>query len=207
MEKATATPVEDSHESAVEKAGSHAVVNIHQHLIDRCGVGDREAQYELYKLYAKAMLNVAYRVVRSEADAEDVLQESFLSAFRNLSSYKGDAAFGAWLKRIVINKAINHLRKRKVEVASFEEGSIDVAEEPDLSANDAEKALEVTRVKKAIEKLPDGFRMVLTLYLLEGYDHREIAEILGITESTSKSQFNRAKNRLREILKTEVDHE
>lgn len=186
---------------------SSGVVNIHQPLIDACREGSREAQYQLYKLYSRAMLNIAWRIVNSQADAEDILQESFLSAFRNIQSYKGEASFGAWLKRIVVNKAINHIRKRKIELTSAEIGEIDVADEAPAAENDADTLLSVERVKRAIGKLPDGFRLVLSLYLLEGYDHREIGEILGISESTSKSQFNRAKSRLREIVKSEVSYE
>lgn len=189
------------------ETGSSAVVNIHQHLIDGCKGGSSEAQYQLYRLYSKAMMNVAWRITNSDADAEDILQESFLSAFRNIHSYKGEAAFGAWLKRIVVNKAINHIRKKRLELSSVEVSDVDMPEEPAGHENDAETMLSVQRIKKAIPLLPDGFRLVLSLYLLEGYDHREIAEILGITESTSKSQFNRAKNRLREILKSEVSYE
>lgn len=199
--------MEDSQTNTVTGPDNSAVVNIHQHLIDDCRQGSREAQYQLYKLYSRAMLNVAWRIVNSQADAEDILQESFLSAFRNIHSYKGEASFGAWLKRIVVNKAINHIRKRKLEMSDVEIGDVDLAEEESAHENDPEVLLSVERIKQAIPRLPDGFRAVLSLYLLEGYDHREIADILGITESTSKSQFNRAKSRLRELLKSEVNYE
>ena len=170
--------------------------HIHADLIDRCRQGDREAHYQLYKLYARSMYNIGYRIVQSEEEAEDVLQEAFISAFRNLDLYRGDASFGSWLKRIVVNKAINELKKRKTERFTENE-NFDVAEE--VWADD-EFPFSVQQVKNAIERLPDGYRSVLSLYLLEGYDHSEIAEILGITESTSKSQFNRSKKKLREIL-------
>ncbi len=183
------------------------VVNIHQHLIDQCRQGSRDAQYQLYKLYSKAMLNIAWRIVNNQNDAEDILQESFLSAFRNIQSYKGDASFGAWLKRIVVNKAINHIRKRKIELSEVEISDVDVADDVVSPEEQREQLLTVEKIKRAIPRLPDGFRVVLSLYLLEGYDHREIAEIMGITESTSKSQFNRAKSRLRELLKSEVSDE
>jgi RNA polymerase sigma factor (sigma-70 family) len=175
-------------------------VNIHHDLIERCKAGDSVAQHGLYKLYAKAMYNVGYRITRSEEEAEDVLQEAFINAFRNLDSYRGDATFGAWLKRIVVNKAINALQKKKHEAIPDDE-QWDVAEEE--PAADYGSELTVERVKRGIEQLPDGYRSVLSLYLLEGYDHQEIAEIMGITESTSKSQLNRAKSKLRQLL-TEV---
>jgi RNA polymerase sigma factor (sigma-70 family) len=175
----------------------HQVLNIHEDLIARCKAGDRHAHYQLYKLYSRAMYNVSYRITGREEDAEDALQEAFISAFRNLNSYRGDAAFGAWLKRIVVNKAINILKKRKQELMPADE-QWDVAE--DVSIPEYREELTVDRVKKAIEQLPDGYRAVLSLYLLEGYDHEEIGQILGISESTSKSQLNRAKNKLRELL-------
>ena len=174
------------------------VLNIHEDLIARCKAGDRDAYYRLYKLYSRAMFNVGYRITRSEQDAEDALQEAFISAFRSLESYRGDAAFGAWLKRIVVNKAINITRKRKHEPMPEQEQR-DVAEEADTA--EYKEGLTVDRVKRAIEQLPDGYRAVLSLYLLEGYDHEEIGEILAISESTSKSQLNRAKVKLRELLK------
>jgi RNA polymerase sigma factor (sigma-70 family) len=176
-------------------------LNIHGDIIARCRAGDRDAHYKLYKLYSRAMFNVSFRITGREEDAEDALQEAFISAFRSLDSYRGDAAFGAWLKRIVVNKAINILKKRKHE--SFpEDEQWDVAE--DEAPADYMEQLTVERVRKAIEQLPDGYRAVLSLYLLEGYDHQEIAEILGITESTSKSQLNRAKNKLKEQLTQRV---
>jgi RNA polymerase sigma factor (sigma-70 family) len=147
------------------------------------------------------MYNVSYRITRSEADAEDALQEAFISAFRSLENFRGDSTFGAWLKRIVVNKAINVLQKKKHELLP-ENDDWDVPEE-DEPVNYKEE-LTVDRVRKAIEQLPDGYRTVLSLYLLEGYDHQEIAEILNITESTSKSQLNRAKSKLRELLKEKV---
>jgi RNA polymerase sigma factor (sigma-70 family) len=143
------------------------------------------------------MFNVSFRITGSEEDAEDALQEAFISAFRSLESYRGDAAFGAWLKRIVINKAINVVKKKKHELIPEDEGW-DVAESTEVT--EYKEELTVDRVKAAIAQLPDGYRTVLSLYLLEGYDHQEIAEIMNISESTSKSQLNRAKGKLRELL-------
>jgi len=172
--------------------------DIHQPVVERCRLGDRKAQYELYKLYAKAMLNVAYRITNNQAEAEDVLQEAFLSAFRHIHAYKGDATFGSWLKRIVVHQALGIVRKRKVR---FDEiGERDYADD-DTRTDEREMEWEVSRVRKAIGQLPDGYRVVLSLYLLEGYDHQEIADILGITESTSKSQYSRARQKLLQLLK------
>lgn len=177
---------------------SAEAVNIHEDLIQRCRQGDQEAHFKLYQLYKKSMYNVGYRIVNNEEEAEDVLQEAFISAFRNLAYYRGDATFGAWLKRIVVNKAINYLKKRHLERLPDDE-------KWDVKDDETTDTLEhfpftVDQVRSAIASLPDGYRSVLSLYLLEGYDHAEIGEILGISESTSKSQFNRSKKKLKEIL-------
>jgi RNA polymerase sigma-70 factor (ECF subfamily) len=173
------------------------VLNINDELIARCREGDSNAQFRLYKLYSKAMYNVGFRITGNEDDAEDALQEAFISAFRNLDSYRGDATFGAWLKRIVVNKAINLVKMKRHDPIPDDE-RWDVAEEPETTEYKGELTIE--RVRQAIGQLPDGYRSVLSLYLMEGYDHQEIAEIMGITESTSKSQLNRAKSKLKEIL-------
>lgn len=144
------------------------------------------------------MYNAAYRIVNDEEEAEDVLQEAFISAFGNLGYYRGDATFGAWLKRIVVNKAINYLKKRQLDRLP-EHDKWDVKEEETIDPVE-HFPYTVERVREAIQSLPDGYRTVLSLYLLEGYDHGEIGEILGISESTSKSQFNRSKKKLKEIL-------
>ena len=171
-------------------------MHIHVEIIERCRKGDRDAHYQLYKLYSRSMYNIGYRIVNDKEEAQDVLQEAFISAFRSLHHYRGDASFGSWLKRIVVNKAINAVKSRKTERLSDDE-KFDVQEEV---WEGEEFRYSVEQVKKAMSTLPDGYRSVLSLYLLEGYDHSEIAEILGISESTSKSQFNRSKKKLRDNL-------
>ena len=170
--------------------------NIHQDLIDRSIDGDNGATSELYKLYSKAMFNSCLRITNDRDDAEDVLQEAFVSAFRNLRSYRGDSSFGSWLKRIVVNKAINHINKRRLEFTELDAGT-EVYEEHSDNEGDTFK---VERIKEAMSKLPNGYRLVFSMYLFEGYDHQEIGEILNISTSTSKSQFNRAKKKIRELM-------
>ncbi len=149
------------------------------------------------------MYNTALRITGEVADAEDVLQEAFVSAFQNLSSYRGDASFGAWLKRIVINKALNHVQKSKRDLMIASENE---AEEEVVWTEETEPEYSVETIKRAMDSLPTGFRSVLSLYLFEGYDHKEISEILGISESTSKTQYKRAKDKLKTILKQEVNY-
>ena len=171
---------------------------IHKGIIEACKKGNNRARYELYQLYSKAMFNVSYRMMNNREEAEDMLQEAFTQAFMKLESYRYESNFGSWLKRIVVNTCINAINKRKVELTYCEEiYHHDQAEE----TNDHEPEFTVSNVTKAMELLPEGGRMVFSLYLMEGYDHVEISQILGITESTSKSQFMRAKRRIVEILK------
>ena len=133
-------------------------------------------------------------MMKSREDAEDILQETFIDCFRNIGSFRYESTFGAWLKRILVNKCINQLRKKKVEFVLYDNMPSDIPEEFPETAPDT------SAIIKAIEMLPDGYRIILTLYLLEGYDHSEISQITGISESTSKSQYSRAKVRLRELL-------
>lgn len=147
------------------------------------------------------MYNVCYRILGSESEAEDALQEAFIDIFRRLDTFREESSLGAWIKRIVINHCLNVFKKRRIK---FEEMSEKISEIPvDEYVDEEETNYEVVRVKKAIMKLPDGYRQVLTLYLIEGYDHGEIADILGIQETGSKSQYSRARAKLRELLSEE----
>lgn len=181
-----------------------ANINIHSDLIERCKNGEETAFRDIYRLYNKAMYNLCLRITGSVEEAEDVLQEAFISAFRKIDSFENRSSFGAWLKRIVINRALNHMNRQNIVWNDFEEDKLQIAEPEivDLRAID----LKVENVKRAINKLPDGYRTVLSLYLLEGYDHKEISEVLDISESTSKTQYIRAKKKLRTLLSEEVYH-
>ncbi|MCY1719063.1 sigma-70 family RNA polymerase sigma factor [Prolixibacteraceae bacterium Z1-6] len=170
--------------------------NIHQEIIDQCRDGNQKAQFQLYKLYYKAMYSVCLRIVNDEMEAEDVMQEAFLSAFNKIGSYKGEVSFGAWLKRIVVNRSLDYLKKRKVK---FEEVTEQTTQVPDYQM--ATKEVDLNILKSAIQVLSDGYRVVLSLYLIEGYDHEEISQILGISNSASRTQLLRAKQKLRELLK------
>ncbi len=171
---------------------------IHRYLIERCLENDAKAQFHLYRLYADAMYNVCMRLMKREEDAQDVLQEAFVDAFTKLYTFRFDASFGSWLKKVVINKCINTLQKRKVPLLFADEAKLDRWHEEEEDFSYVEH--EVKHVRHAIDKLPEGCRVVLNLYLFEGYDHGEIAQILAITESTSKAQYSKAKKKLREFI-------
>ncbi|MEJ7556926.1 MAG: RNA polymerase sigma factor [Pedobacter sp.] len=171
-------------------------VDKHVELVSACRKGNRKAQFELYKLYTKAMYNVVLRIVNDDDEAEDVLQEAFLDAFTRLESFREETTFGLWLKQIVINKSINQLRKRKAEFVSLD--GVDLPDEVPHIEEDLQ--YQVEEIRKAVAQLPDGYRVVLTLYLFEGYDHEEISHILKISENTSRSQYMRAKMKLNSLI-------
>lgn len=172
--------------------------NIHQELIDRCRAGDSKAQFEIYRLYYKAMYNTSLRIVGDVQEAEDIMQESFFKAFDKISTYKNEVSFGAWLRKIVVNTSIDALKKRRLSFTPIEGAMGIESETPEESDFSIET---VEQLKDAIEKLPEGYKLVLTLHILEEYEHDEIATMLGITASTSRSQLARAKQKLIEIIK------
>lgn len=168
-----------------------------EELVAACQRGLQWAQHALYHRYAKAMLNTAYRILNNREDAQDVLQESFLKVFQRIHSYRGESTIGAWIKRIVVNTSLNQAKRRGLQIV----GGLEVVEsqaEPSPEPEDFE--LDVRIAREALAELPAGYRTVLTLYLIEGYDHKEIAEILGVNISTSLSQYSRGKKKLKELL-------
>jgi RNA polymerase sigma factor (sigma-70 family) len=168
----------------------------HFELLEKCREGKRDAQFELYRLYSKAMYNTALRMVQNAHDAEDILQSVFIEVFTKMESFRFESSVGAWIKRITINKSINFLKSKRIFTQELT-AMHDQAHEPEP---DREPVLSVEKVKKAVEQLPDGYRVVFSLYAFEGYDHEEIAHVLDITEATSKSQYSRAKAKLRTML-------
>ena len=180
-------------------------LNQNQDLIDLCRKRDQKAQFQVYKLYYKNMFNTSYRILADAHEAEDVMQESFLKAFDKIETYSGKVSFGAWLKRIVVNQSLDCLRKKKHRLIPIEETGADISEEHDNYDFEDEK-LKIELVQKSIEELPEGYRIVLSLHLLEGYDHQEIAEILQITNSTARSQYARSRRKLLEIIKNKMNN-
>jgi RNA polymerase sigma-70 factor (ECF subfamily) len=171
-------------------------IDFNRRVIEKCLEGDIKAQYQLYKQYSKAMYNVAIRLMNNKMDAEDILQESFVTAFRKLGELENLNAFGSWLKRIVINNCISQQRKRKIHLEEIGDQGF----ENDPDPEEPGPMVDPSAMHQAIKELPDKGRTVLVLRALEGYKHKEIAEMLDITVSTSKTQYSRALTLLKKKL-------
>lgn len=169
-------------------------------LIEQCIQGNPRAQEALYRRYAKAMYNTALRICRHPEDAEDVLQEAFIQVFQRMDSFRGESTIGAWIKRIVVNHSINRLRQGRPFWESVDEPVLENRPAEPEPGEGEEFRFSVQDIRHAMDRLSEGYRTVFSLYLLEGYDHGEIATILGVSEATSKSQFSRARQRVREML-------
>ena len=166
-------------------------------LIEACRLGDQKSQFLVYKLYYRSMFNVSLRILKDPMESEDVIQEAFLTAFDQISKFSGTVSFGAWLKKIVTNRSIDQLRKRKavsyeeIEAAYVIKDTGNVASECDCNPEVLK-----TRITNAISNLTECCRKVFSLYFIEGYDHEEISEILCVSESTSRSMLSRARRKL-----------
>ncbi len=164
-------------------------------LVESCKQGNSLSFKELYQRYSKAMFNTSLRIVNNEEDAQDILQESFMDAFKHLERFNYQSTFGAWIKRIVINKSINHLRDKKLKLVEINQTIIGELENAEVF-DETEIEFTIDKIKKALCMLPDGYRTVFTLNAFEGYDHDEIAQILSITPATVRTQYHRAKKQL-----------
>ncbi|MBO6606926.1 sigma-70 family RNA polymerase sigma factor [Psychroserpens sp.] len=169
-------------------------------IIEECKQNNRTAQLKLYNQYCDGMFAVAMRFVKDSMEAEDIVQEAFIRAFTKLHQYKAEVTFGAWLKRIVVNKAIDHLKSKKQHMQNLEEVHLKVVDENYEDEWLVEDTISIEDVKEAIAKLPDKYRYVVMLFLVEGYDHQEISEILKISEVASRTQLSRGKSKLKELL-------
>lgn len=164
-------------------------------LLDRCRKKEGNAYKKLYEQYSSAMFSISMRIVNNRDEAEDILQESFLKAFKDMSRFNNRAAFGSWLKRVVINHSLDVVRNQKLNFISIEDAT-------DIETEDREEEIQydITTVTECINQLPQGYRVILTLFLMEEYSHKEISEMLGISEGTSKSQYNRARKKLATLI-------
>lgn len=168
-----------------------------EQLVSRCKSGDTRAFRELYDAYSNAMYNICLRMLGNVSDAEDTLQEAFVQVFRNIGQLAQGSTLPAWIKRIVVNHCLNQLRRKKLQFQDVD----GVEVEAEMAPDEQHFTWTVSTTKEAIASLPDGYRTVLNLYLFEEYSHREIAEMLQITESTVKTQYMRAKERVRQFVK------
>jgi RNA polymerase sigma factor (sigma-70 family) len=171
-------------------------------LVQQCLNGEASAYRALYDRYSKAMYNTALRILNRTDDAEDILQEAFTDAFQQLSSFEGRSTFGAWLRQIVVYKSIGHLKKQKLLLNSLESDAENIAD--DSAVDENEVWYSVDSIKQAMQKLPDGYRTVLTLHLIEGFEQEEVAEMMKVAHSTVRTQYMRAKQKLLQVLKQEV---
>ena len=176
-------------------------VDKNQDVIQSCRKNNRKAQVEVYKIYYKAMYNTSLRITNNATDAEDIMQEAFLDAFRKIKSYNGDGSFGAWLKRIVINKSLDFVKARQSRMSLGQKIMEQEEQKQDEESETADIDAKLQEVKSAMEKLPDDYRIILTLFLIEGYDHQEIAQILKTPYGNVRTRYSRARQRLiNEIL-------
>lgn len=169
-------------------------------IINKCIEGDQNAMMQLYDGYCNAMYAIAHRYLKREEDAKDAMQDGFLKAFKNIQNYNTDGHFGAWLKRIIINQCIDVLKKKKLDTVTIDELPFDFTEsinEEDWSVDDS---ISKEMIINAIENLPKKYMLVVKLYLMEGYDHTEISQILEIPVKTSRTRLRRGKLNLKDYL-------
>lgn len=174
---------------------------VNQDLLEKCKLGNEKAQMQIYNLYYKAMYNTSLKIVGNTVEAEDIMQEAFLKVFKLLPNTELTAGFGGWLRKIVVNKSLDIVRKRKIYFEEVDEIKDDRIDESTIETSGENIEETVKRVKRAMTELPDKYRTVLSLNLIEGYDHDEISSLLGITTSTSRAQLSRGKQKLLAILK------
>lgn len=189
------------HATTTNKLGdlyNESIKNIHQDLIDRCKNNDRMAQMKLYDLYNRAVYGTIIRLIKDPMETEDLMQDTFLSAYSNINKFRSESSFGTWVKKIAINKSLNSLRIKSPNYLDIPEGNIPDNKVAEIDEQTNRFTLE--EIKQEISRLPEGYRVVINLYLLEGMDHDEISDILEIKPVTSRSQYLRAKKKLAENL-------
>ncbi|MDD2986892.1 sigma-70 family RNA polymerase sigma factor [Flavobacterium sp.] len=172
-----------------------------EQLILSCQQQNQAAQFEVYRRYSQAMYAIAYRIVKDEYFAEDVMQEGFLKAFLKINDFKNEVTFGAWLKRIIINYSIDFQKKNnRYQWDDFEDVSFKIVEEPTIETDYSQ--LKVKEVLLALQSLKENYRIILTLMLIEGYDYEEVSAILNISYANCRTQYSRAKEQLKKKLET-----
>lgn len=170
-------------------------------IVEKCKQNDRKAQMQLYNQYCNGMYSVAKRFVKHDAEAEDVVQDAFIKAFTKLHQYNAEVTFGAWLKRIVVNTSIDALKSKKQRLVELDDVHLKVVDTDNDDKWLADDTVSIQDIKEAINQLSDKYKYVVMLYLIEGYDHQEISEILKISEVASRTQLYRGKLQLQKLLK------
>ncbi len=173
----------------MEEAEKH----IHHHLIERAKRFDRKAQAELYKVYFKAMYNTSLRIVKDEYVAEDIMQDAFIETFKKINELRDNITFGAWLKKIVVNRSISFINRAGRISEHLKEISVEAEEENDIDS-------EINEIKEALSEIGRAYELVFNLYYIEGFDHEEMASILNVAPSTTRSQLTRAKQKIRKVI-------
>ena len=173
----------------------------HIDIVEKCKQNDRKAQMQLYNQYCNGMYSVAKRFVKHDAEAEDVVQDAFIKAFTKLHQYNAEVTFGAWLKRIVVNTSIDALKSKKQRLVELDDVHLKVVDTDNDDKWLADDTVSIQDIKEAINQLSDKYKYVVMLYLIEGYDHQEISEILKISEVASRTQLYRGKLQLQKLLK------
>lgn len=182
----------------METGSGHNIT--HTELLNRCRKGDPRAQMEIYRLYFKPMYHASLRILGDTMEAEDVMQESFLVAFRHIGSIDLNVSFGGWLKKIVVNRSLDALRKRKPQVELVADYPDEISSEYPAMPEEGSTEEMVEKIRRTLDRLPEKYRLVLSLNLFEGYDHDEIGQILGVTPSTSRAQLSRGKQKLLQLM-------
>lgn len=165
-------------------------------LIDGCAKGDRASQKALYDRYCRKMMVYCLRYAKSTPEAEDILQEGFMKVFKNIGQFRAEAKLDTWMTRIMINTALNHQRQKLYMLPMLDVNEVHLPENEEISL----AGFHLSELVALVQALPDGCRIIFNLFAIEGYSHKEIAEMLGVSEGTSKSQYNRAKTLLRAKL-------
>ncbi len=168
-------------------------------IVAKCKTNDRNAQLKLYNQYCEGMFCVAMRFLNNAHDAEDVLQEAFIRAFQKIHQFKGDVTFGAWLKRIVINQSIDFLKSKRLDSVALDERYMHIETDNNWTVSEG---ISLNEVKSTIETLPEKYRYVVMMFLMEGYDHSEISQVLQLAETTCRTRLFRGKALLKESLKS-----
>lgn len=184
------------------QAAGPAVRAAELQLVERCRRGELGAFEELYRQHSGRLFSLAVRMLGNPADAEDLLQEIFLSAHRKLESFRGEAALGTWLYRLAMNQILDHVRSRAARSGQLTDGLDDATLLADAGGHRlADRAIDRIDLERALAELPEGCRAAFVLHDVEGLEHREVSEVLGIAEGTSKSQVHKARLRLRGLLR------